>query len=308
MSKNILITTSSFGTYTDGPIENLESHGYNAIDNPFHRKVTEQELKDLLEDNKPVGLLAGTEPITASVIKGAAAYLKVISRIGTGWNNVDHAEVQQQGIKVFRTPDATTETVAELTVGLMLNMIRNVGLMDRELRQGIWKKRMGVLLEKKKVGIIGFGRIGKRVAELLAPFKVEIAFFDVLPQEVKKEWQSLSLESLVEWADILSLHLAPPEEGKTVLDASLLRRMRKGSWLVNASRGDVVDEKALYEALQSGQLAGAALDVFMKEPYEGPFTSLDNVILTPHIGSYAREARIQMEVEAVENLLEGLGR
>jgi len=306
MQKIVLTTTSTFGTYDQAPLKKLEASGHTVVDNPLGRKLTEQELLALLQEHRPVGLLAGTEPVTAPVIIAAAPFLEVISRVGTGWNNVDHGEAERQGIKVFRTPDATTETVAELTVGLILNLIRNVGLMDRELRQGIWKKRMGLLLEKKKVGILGFGRIGKRVADLLAPFNVEIAFFDILPQDVPEKWQPLSLEALVEWADILSLHLAPPEEGQTILDATLIKKMRKGSWLVNASRGDVVDEEALLTALQSGQLAGAALDVFMKEPYEGPFRSLDNVILTPHIGSYAREARIQMEVEAVDNLLEGL--
>jgi len=175
---------------------------------------------------------------------------------------------------------------------------------DRCIRENAWQKTMGNLLYGKKVGIIGFGRIGKKVAELLKPFNCELAYCDPNVKNDLNNANKLELKNLLMWADIISIHVSSKEQ---ILGQKELNNIKKGSWLLNLSRGGVVDENALYDLLKNNHLSGAAIDVFTQEPYAGSLRELENVILTPHFGSYAKEARIKMEKEAVQNLLTGLG-
>lgn len=303
----IVVTTSTFSQYDTSPMDMLLGKGLDVLLNPLGRKLSEAEVLGILQEERPIGMIAGTEPLTPLVLSHAGSYLKVISRAGTGWDNIDHEMAQKKGIGVFRTPDAVTDAVAELTVGLILNLLRRVGQCDRELKVGLWEKRMGSLLNEKRVGVIGCGRIGRRVGELLEAFGVRITINDVCQVDTPPTWTRLGLEGLLKEADVVTLHIAPEKGGGVLLDEHRIGCMKKGSWLINTSRGGLVDEQALYLALKSGRLRGAALDVFAQEPYEGPLRDLDNVILTPHIGSYAREARVLMEQQAASNLLSGLG-
>ena len=219
-------------------------------------------------------------------------------------DNVDLAAAKAGGVSVKNTPDGPTRAVAELTLGLALSLLREVPAMDRDIRAGVWKKRMGCLLQDKKVGVIGLGRIGRATAALFTALGAQIAYSD--PVTDSADFTRMELNALLAWADIITVH-APPAKGEFLLSAERLALMREGSWLINAARGGIADEEALAELLAQGKLAGAALDVFAREPYTGPLTKLDNVILTPHIGSYAKEARIKMETDTILNLLEGLG-
>ncbi len=297
----IIITTSSFATYDSSPLDELRKNHIEYTINPFGRKLTKDEVIDLAKNAD--GLVAGTEPLKEDVLKQLPE-LKVISRCGAGLDNVDLEKAKELNIKVFSTPYGPTLAVAELTLGLMLDLLRKITVMDRELRTGVWKKQMGSLLKGKKVGILGCGRIGQKVAELLTPLGVEIAYYDICSFE--GAILLMSKNELLSWADIITLHCSANTDGKPVIGETEMNLMKDNSWLINASRGGLVDEKALYSSLKVGKLAGAALDVFDNEPYEGPLRSLDNVILTPHIGSYAKEGRIQMEKDAVQNLINGL--
>lgn len=303
MKERVFISTTSFGKEDGRPLEMLRDAGLDISTNPYGRKLTEYEAADLLSDKDC--LIAGTEPLTAKVL-GSAKKLKVISRCGVGMDNVDVAAATRLGIRVFNTPYGPTQSVAELTVGLILDLLRRITAMDRDVREGTWKKRMGNLLGGKRVGIIGFGKIGRKVAELLAPFGVELAYCDICACDCSLPASSMLMDELLAWADIITLHCSISKPGAALLGAEQLSVMKKGAWLVNASRGGLIDEQVLYNALKDGHLAGAALDVFEKEPYNGPLAGLDNIILTPHIGSYAKEGRIEMEIQAVENLIEGL--
>ena len=298
------ITTSSFAKFDDQPLRLLKNSGFEIVLNPYGRKISGEEVVELAAET--VGLIAGTEPLNGSVLK-KLPLLKVISRCGVGMDNVDLEAAAQLNIKVFNTPFGPTLAVAEVTVGLILDLLRKTTLMDREMRAGIWKKRMGNLLCGKKVGIIGFGRIGQKTAELLRAFGCEIGYYDNLRIKGLKDLRikKLELDELLRKSDIVTVHVSGKYE-KPLLGAKELQMIKKGTWLVNVARGGVVDEKALLSALKDGHLAGAALDVFEKEPYSGPFKELDNVILTPHIGSYAKEARVEMEMQAASNLIEGL--
>ena len=298
----ITINTSSFAQGDVQPLERLRAKGIVPVMNPHKKTMTAKQVIEFCADAD--GMIAGTEPLTTEVL-AQLPLLKVISRCGTGLDHIDLKAAQARGIKVFNTPAAVVQPVAELAVGLMLSLLRQTNVMDRNLHTGMWDKKMGRLLNGKTVGIVGFGRIGQKIAELLLPFGVEILYTDL--REIKTSLKSMrvNLNELLKRSDIVSLHLSM-EEGRSVMNAPQFSLMKKGAWFLNLSRGEAVDENALYTVLKNGHLAGAALDVFGQEPYQGPFQTLDNVILTPHIGSYAQEARVLMEQEAVENLLKGL--
>lgn len=301
-SQKVLISTSSFATHDNKPLELLKEAGLTVDVNPYGRKLHEQEIKDLVRDAD--FLVAGVEPLSRDVLESAKK-LKVISRCGVGLDNVDLCATEKLGIKVFITPYGPILAVAELTLGLMIDLLRKITETNLDMRKARWQKKMGNLLLGKKVGIKGFGRIGTKVAELLKPFGCEIAYSDPFVEDGLLGLRRLSLDNLLRWADIVSVHVSITEK-TTIIGRNEFQMMKKGSWFLNTSRGSVVDEAALYESLKKGHLSGAALDVFRDEPYSGQLTELDNVILTPHIGSYAKEARIHMEMQAVENLLEGI--
>jgi D-3-phosphoglycerate dehydrogenase / 2-oxoglutarate reductase len=299
----ILATTSSFAREFAVPREILEGQGLQLFLNPWGRKLQSLELLELLERHRPVGLLAGTEPVTREVLTQARSYLQVISRVGAGWDNVDHQAAAELGMAVFRTTGVLTQAVAELTIGMMLAALRNILLQDRGLKEGAWHKRMGSLLQAKVVGLIGFGAIGQRVGELARAFGSEVIYCDPRPKSVP--WASeVSLGELLQRAEIISLHVSGRE---TILGAAELNAVgKRGVILINTARGELVDEASLCNCLQDGSIGWACLDVFCQEPYRGPLCSMEQVILTPHVGSYALEARKLMEETAVANLLEGL--
>ncbi|PKN70929.1 MAG: hydroxyacid dehydrogenase [Deltaproteobacteria bacterium HGW-Deltaproteobacteria-12] len=296
--KRIAITTSSFAQFSEEPLILLRRAGLEYVCNPFGRNLTEEETIGLLRGC--VGVAAGTEPLTARVI-AELPELKVISRCGAGMDNVDIAAAAKKGIKLCSTPDGPTLAVAELTLAFALDLLRKVTQMDRGLRGGAWKKQMGNTLKGKKLGIIGFGRIGQAVAAIFTALGADIAFND--PVVDSTIYRKMSISELLSWADIISLHSSRSGGECSLLAIDQLRKMKPGSWIINAARGGLVDEGALYDLLKSGHLAGAAIDVFEREPYDGPLKDLDNVILTPHIGSYARESRIQMEIDTIKNLI-----
>lgn len=297
----ISITTSSFAKFSREPLRLLDEAGIEYTLNPYGRKLTEEETIRISKGC--IGTAAGTEPLTAKVMD-ALPEIKVISRCGSGIDNVDLKAANKRSIAICSTPTGPTLAVAELTLGYALNLMRQISRMDRQMRSGVWKKRMGNTLKGKKMGIIGFGRIGSRVADVFAPLGVDIAYSDIAVQTAK--YHKMPLAELLAWADLISLHCNWKTGECPLLNMKQLSTMKPGSWIINASRGAMVDEDALYDLLKSGHLAGAAIDVFEKEPYDGPLKELDNVILTPHIGSYAKESRIQMEIDTIKNLIEVL--
>lgn len=301
--KTVLATTSSFAKGVPARLERLEEQGLHLVLNPWGRKLTEGELSQLLQEHRPVGLLAGLEPITRKVLEEARNFLKVVSRVGAGWDNVDREAAAEFGILVYRTPGVLTQAVAELTIGLMLSALRSIALHDRLVRQGNWQKRMGGLLATKTVGLIGFGAIGRRVGELVRAFGARVLYHDPQPKQVA--WaQAAPLGDLLAEVDIISLHASG--KGQIMGPKELESLCKRGAILINTARGGLVDEAALHDCLARGHLSYACLDVFQEEPYTGPLCSLDNVVLTCHVGSYADEARQQMEEEAVDHLLQGL--
>jgi D-3-phosphoglycerate dehydrogenase / 2-oxoglutarate reductase len=300
----LVISTSSFDTKNNPHIQYLIQKGMTVVGNPYKRKLTEEEIIELLNPDT-VGLIAGVEPLTARVF-AATKTLKVVSRCGTGLDSVDLKAAQQHNVAVFNTPVAPAQAVAELTLGLILAALRQICLTDRMFRDGKWPRMQGQLLAAQTVGIIGLGHIGQRVARLCQAFGAEVIAYDPYLKQPLQNVKLTTFDQLLSEADIVSLHLPYSADVYHLIDAGALSGMKPGAIVINAARGGLIDETALDEALNSGKLSAAALDAFEQEPYQGPLIKNDKVILSSHIGSLAREARQRMEIEAAENLLQGL--
>ncbi len=294
---NVLIGPSSFGEPDPAPLRRLEQAGLTIVPNPWRRRYTKEEIIALLHGID--GLIAGLEPLDRDVLASAPS-LKVVSRCGAGMSNVDQQAARELRIQVFNTPNGPTEAVAEMTLGCLLAVMRQAAAMSESLHAGRWDKRTGSQLQGKTVAIVGYGRIGRRVAELLTPFGIKKLIVD--PQAASEG--AMPLTEVLPQADVILLHLS----GETcVLDAAAFARMKRGVFICNAARGGAVDEAALIEALNNGTVAGAWLDALPKEPYSGELCRFGQVLLTPHCASYTAEGRLNMEMECVENLIRGMG-
>lgn len=296
--KQVLITTSTFAVVDRSPLDRLEAAGLDVRQNPFGRRLTRDEILHQLTSDPVVGLVAGLEPLDRGVLE--ASQLKVVSRVGSGVSNVDLEAAADLGIVVHTTPDGPTSAVAELTVGALLCLLREIHLLDRDLQNGAWNKRTGGQIEGRTILIVGFGRIGRRVASLVEAFGAEVIVYDPFVGSSSVRYPVLSLEDALGAADVASFHLSGDD---CVLGMSELEHVRPGMLLLNAARGGVISEEALLAGLESGAFGGAWLDVFSDEPYSGPLIGHPRVLLTPHVGSYTAECRSRMETDAVENLL-----
>lgn len=303
MNHKILTSPSSFGKISNKPFDLLLQNGFEKINNPYGRKLTEDEVIELAKDC--IGIIAGVEPFTKRVMD-ALPNLKCISRVGVGMDSVNLDYAKQKGITVVNTPDGPTKSVAEMSIAMTFSLLRKIPQADANIKNGIWKKEIGNLLFGKTVGVVGLGRIGKMVAEMYSKLGNTVIGFDLYPD---KDWAKqnsvklFDLDELMHESDIVSLHVPPNKDKTTIIGKDQLLRMKESAFLINAARGGVVDETTLFELLKEKRIAGAAIDVFSEEPYYGPFTKLNNVILTPHLGSYAAEGKLKMEIDAVNNLI-----
>ena len=302
----ILISSRSFGKINSGAIELLKQNGLNPVLNPYGKKLTEDQILDLMDDS--IGIIVGTERITKKIIE-SSSNLKVISRYGIGMDNVDLTAAKENNVAIYNTPKTPALAVAELTITLIFSLLKKINKVDSNLRRNNWKPEIGNMLSGKTVGIIGLGRIGKKVASFLQPFEVKIITFDVKPNRVfakENDIEIVSFDELLKQGDIITIHIPFTENTKYLIDEKSLGKMKKTAFLVNTARGGLINEEALYHALKQGGIAGAAVDVFENEPDVGKLKELDNIILTPHIATYTIETRKHMEIEAAENLINGL--
>jgi len=300
----VLISSKSFNC-DDNTIKLLKDAGFDRIVIPG-RKLEINEFKDLISDAD--GIIAGTEQITKELLDHAKS-LKVISRFGVGTDNIDLVAAGEKKIIVLNTPSAPTDAVAELTIALILNIIRKISVVNEAMHSGQWKPVMGTLLRGKTMGIIGLGRIGKEVIRLLSSFGLIMIAYEPYPNiQFIKEYniKLLSYEEVISISDIISLHVPLTEKTYHMIDHGEFSIMKPSAILINTARGSLINEEALINALKLNLISGAALDVFENEPYDGELAKFDNVILTSHIGSMTTETRIKMEREAVENLIRAI--
>jgi D-3-phosphoglycerate dehydrogenase len=297
----VLITTVPFGDRNRLPLELLEAAGIEYVINPLGRKLKEEELADMVSDFDV--LVAGTEPITERVM-ARASRLKLISRVGIGLDSVDLLAAEKRGIAVSYTPDAPAPAVAELTIGLMLALLRSIHVANLQLHNGHWQRHFGRRIPEVTIGIIGTGRIGARVLRRLAAFGTpRVLVNDINPDqklvpELKLEW--VGKEDIYRHADVISLHVPLTAQTKNMIRREQLMMMKKDALIINAARGGIVNERDLADVLRAGHLGGAAIDVFDHEPYSGDLAGIERCLLTAHMGSMSVDCRTRMEIEATE--------
>jgi len=300
----VLITTHPFAEKDKKPIRMLEQNGIEYCINPFAKKMTEEELISVVTDYD--ALIAGTELISKKVLD-AALNLKLISRVGIGLDSVDLNEARNRNIKVSYTPDAPSPAAAELTVGHFLNLLRSIHISNNFMHKGQWHRFFGKRIQNASIGIIGFGRIGKRVVNILQGFGCEEIFVNDLDHK-KDEILKLGLnfstkEKIFKNSDIVSIHVPLTKATNNLITIEQLNSMKDSSFIVNTSRGGIINEKDLYYCLKNQFIAGAGIDTFDKEPYNGPLCSLDNCLLTSHMGSMSLDCRAAMEIQATEEII-----
>lgn len=293
----VVVGASTFGAAGGPAVQMLEDHNIELIKNPYGRKLTVEETIEHLKGAD--GLLAGLEPLTEEVLS-QALNLKAIARIGIGMDNVDMEACERHGIKVSNTPDAPTEAVAEMALSALLSIAHQIPASNYDMHKGIWNKRMGFSLKELNVLFIGYGRIGRKFAEHLKYLGSNIIVYDPYQPEISIR----NLSDGISQADVVTIHASGKDE---ILGASEINSIKDGAVLLNCARGALVNEQAVYDALKSGRLSYYWADVYSEEPYKGILTECENAILTPHISTFSKQCRIQMEVEAVSNILRGLG-
>jgi len=300
---HVLIASVPFGRADPAPLRLLDAAGVKYVLKPGARRLNEDEVIQLMGGASIV--IAGLDPMSARVMD-AAPQLRLIARLGIGLDTVDLAAARSRGIAVSYTPEAPAAAVAELTIGLMLAALRSIPQADRGIRSGTWPRILGRRLGELTIGILGVGRVGRRVIGHLSSFGSRILasdpFADHAP-DPRGNLRWVDQDTLFREADVLSLHLPLTAETRGVISAKQIETMKAGAILVNTSRGELVVEADLVEALRRGRLGGAALDVFSTEPYTGDLASLENTVLTSHLGSQSADCRTRMEIEAVEDVL-----
>lgn len=286
MMDKILVTNASFAKYSIRAQEILEEYGLEII-RPKQPVTDENDLLGYLDD--VVAIITGLEPITQKVIYSAPR-LRVIGKHGIGVDNIDLSAAKKKGITVLNSPGTNREAVADLVFGLMLSLARKIPKSDSQVRAGLWPKVFGQSVFGKTLGIIGLGVIGKSVVQRAKGFNMKVIAFD---NYWNKEYADANgviysdIDGILKEADFVSLHVPLTAETQNLIGIDQLNSMKSTAYLINASRGGVVDEKALYAALKEGKIAGAGLDVFSTEPPSAsPLLGLENVILSPHMAGF----------------------
>ncbi|MDQ3250039.1 MAG: phosphoglycerate dehydrogenase [Chloroflexota bacterium] len=303
----VLIGSRSFGQSDPTHLTQLQAAGCEIIPNTVGRGYRAAELLVALQGIDAI--ITGTDELTADVIN-AADRLKTIAKHGVGLDNIDLAAARARNISVTATPGAIHDAVADLTLGLLLALIRQIVPAHQSVQAGQWKRFIGYELRGKTLGIVGLGRIGKEVCLRAQAFGMKVIAYDLYPDQAFAAQQGVvfaTLDELLATADVVSLHAPPTSDDKPLLDTIALTRMKPSAYLINTARGQLVDEAALATALASGQLAGAGLDVFVDEPPKAsPLLGLENVVLTSHIAGQTYEGQRRMGDITLENCLRAL--
>ena len=304
----VLITPATLNGIDGRYLTVLEQAGFDVVTPPapWDHQLVEQELMDLLPGIDAT--IAGMEPYNARVL-AAFPQLKVIARVGVGYDAVDLAAAHQQGVVVTITAGANHHTVAEHAFALYFALAKQVTVDDRNMRAGKWIRHVTIPVRGQTLGIVGLGRIGKAMAERALAFGMKVIAYEVQPDQAwltKHPVTVVTLEALFKQSDVVSLHAPATAETKHLINRTSLGWMKPTALLLNTARGGLVDEVALAEALRTGKLAGAGLDVFAQEPTpkDHPFYQLDNVVMTPHTGGTDLQSRLDMAEMAAQSIVD----
>ena len=304
MTRRVLITTSPFGEGDPKALRLLEEEGIAYTLNPFGRRLREQELADFIEPYEVV--IAGTEPITEAVLD-RAPHLRLIAHTGIGLDNIPLAATRRHGITVTYTPSAPSPAVAEFTIGQMLALLRHTVSADRGMRQRLWQRRIGRRLGGLTVGVVGVGRVGRLVIRHVQAFNpVRILANDLITDDqfaLQTGCIWTDKETIYREADVITLHVPLTRRTRNMIGPRELEFMKPDAILINTARGGIIDEIALAAALRTRPTFAAAVDVFEQEPYGGELTKLENCLLSCHMASCTRDCRLQMELQAADEVV-----
>ena len=309
MKWRVLVSAPYFVPVIEEFRQRLANEGVELVPAKVKERLSEAELLEVIADMD--GIICGDDRITKRVLD-AAPRLKVISKWGTGIDSIDSKEARRRGIPVYRTPNAFSEPVADTVLGYILTFARKLPVMDQEIRNGRWEKPPLVSLMECTLGVVGVGDCGKAVVRRAKAFGMQLLGNDIveMPQEFISETgiKMVALEELLAKADFISLNPDLNPTSYHLIDRKELDMMKTSAFLINASRGPVVNESALAQALQKGRLAGAALDVFEEEPLpaNSPLRKLHNCLLAPHNANSSPKAWQRVHENTVRNLLKGL--
>lgn len=306
MAKKVLVTATNYSTYCSAAKALLEENGVEVIENPYGRPMTRDELLTVVGDidGAVVGVDTWNEKIFAHAPK-----LRAMARFGVGVDNIDLAAAKAHGIQVTNAKGMNSNPVAELTVGLILSTLRNVPAFNASIREGKWDRFMGRDLAGMTVGLLGFGDIAQRVAKKLSGFDVSICAYDLYPNlEKARELnvEMVSMEEALHRADVVCMHLPSLPSTHHIMDAQTFGMMKDGSYFINTARGALVDETALAQALRSGKLTAAAIDVFDQEPVrrDNPLFALPNLFATPHTAAETYDTYHNVGLATARQLLD----
>lgn len=304
MAPKVLIVTRSFGSTSPRPMQMLMDAGVEIVWVDANSPSVQDEILELVPEASAI--IVGLVPITAKIIE-SSSNLKIVSMYGVGVNHIDLEAARKKGVIVTNCPGSNDQAVADLTMGLMVTVARNIPQIDRDIRDGHWKKYLGGELWQKNLGLIGLGNIAKGVVHRAKGFDMQISAYDpYISAEAANALgvQLQSFEEVISQSDFLSLHAPLTEETKCMFSSEQFKRMMPTSYLINTARGGLVDEQALYFALSNGEIAGAGLDVFVEEPLkDSRLVELKNVVLTAHTGTHTKESIERMGIMAVDNVL-----
>lgn len=303
MTSKVLVTPDMF--HQDA-VTLLKESGFEVVFTKPTRLVTEDEVRQNLVD--AAAYVVGSNPLSAQTINEGKE-LKLIARFGVGYDAIDWRHALNQGIAVTVTAGANEQSVADMALALMLSVSRQIPYFDRSIREGQWTPQLLTHeMWSKTVGIMGTGRIGKAVAKRISGFDATILAYDAYPDYSWAERAGVayvSKERLLAESDYISLHLPLTKETERIVNASFLEQMKPTAFLINTARGQLVDEDALYTALERKSIGGAGLDVYNKEPLPkgSPLCSLDNCVLTHHVSSHTKEAMRRMSLLCAEEII-----
>lgn len=289
----VFIATSSF---LEHKTLNKKHSRFQFIENPLKKKLTSEELVRFAKNCDYI--IAGTENYNKFTIDNLIN-LKCLYRLGSGIDNVDVSYLKKKNILFSKSQKTPEVAVAELITGYIFSFLRNINKHDKDLKNKIWKKKMGSIIQGKTLGIIGYGKVGRYLHKILKNFGIKVLINDIK----KINQKNTKLDALIKNSDIISVNMNYSKKQK-LLNKQKLNLCKKNCLLINTSRPEIIDNDYLFEILKKNKIFGACMDVFEKEPYFGKFTKLDNVILTPHIGSYSSEIRSEMEKEALQYIID----
>lgn len=303
--KKVLITPRSFGKVSAIAENILTTAGFELVKNPKGSILDEDEMKQYVRDVSAI--IVGVDPITASVID-SAPYLKVISKYGTGLDNIDVGYAKSKGIKIFTTSDAPVEAVADFTFALLLSVARKIVEIDRSSRSLDWSKNIGLGIYRKTIGILGTGRVGKAVAKRAKGFDMKILASDVATDTILEQElgvQYVTATELFSQSDFICVHLPYNSSTKGMISKTEISMMKETVIIVNTARGGIINENDLYDALKVKRIWGAGIDVFENEPPHGsPLLKLDNIILGTHCASSTYDAINNMSLFSAKNVID----